>query len=226
MRAKVRDFTASIEHIDHGPVARVLLRVAPDYSFHAGQYLLVHGPGQVDIPLSIASAPSRLPHLSLHFKPTPGLAESAAMQQALSGTELSISSAMGDVRCSPPDTPQWIIAGGTGAAQAFSCAIHRAEQPAASDTTILWCVDHQQELYELQTMQQLPRTELITVVDDRHDADNRALQWIADHAQRHAEDQVIIAGSPAFVYAVTDVLTAAGLDQAALQADAYSYAPR
>jgi len=207
-------------------VQRIRLTVDRNYRFLAGQYLVVHGPGGVDIPLSIASAPEQLPQLQLHYRSTPGLAEAQAMDEALTEPALQVSGAAGDVICPPQDVPLLLIAGGNGAAQAFSCARHRAAQKARAPTTILWCADYQQNLYDTDELAQLPNITLHTVIDDRRTKHNEALMWLARHAGAFADAHIILAGGPGFVYAATDVLTAQGVNESQLAADAYNYAPR
>ena len=217
---------ALIQGVSGQPVQRITLTVDENYHFLAGQYLIVHGPGGVDIPLSIASAPEQLPQLQLHYRSTPGLAEAQAMDEALTESALQVSEAAGDVICPPQDVPLLLIAGGSGAAQAFSCARQRAGQDAPAETTILWCADDQQDLYDTDALAQLPNTTLHTVIDDRRTEENEGLIWLARNAGSFADAHIILAGGPGFVYAATDILIAQGVDESHLAADAYSYAPR
>ena len=120
------DYPAQIISIDGAPVRQITLKVPVDYTFEAGQYLLVTGDHDVQIPLSIASAPDALPLLHLHYRSTPGSADAAAMDAALDGAQLRISPAQGDVHSGDPAVEQLMVVGGSGAAQAFSCALHRA----------------------------------------------------------------------------------------------------
>src|SRR5262245_16541411 len=80
----------SVAHHD-SRVRLISLTLPVPFPFHAGQYLNVVHPGGVRIPMSIASAPERIPELELHYRPLPGVAEAALMNELLdSGTELSI----------------------------------------------------------------------------------------------------------------------------------------
>ena len=116
---------ADILHRSGHPVQRIVVEVPHDYNFEAGQYLCIEADG-IAVPLSIASAPERLPELELHYRSTPGLREAEAVDELLTGSQLPLSPAQGDVRCGAPREPLLIIAGGSGAAQAFACAEHRA----------------------------------------------------------------------------------------------------
>jgi len=205
-------------------VQRIKLRVHGDYPFSAGQYLTVQG-GGIGIPLSIASAPQRLPELELHYRSTPGAPEALAMDALLAGSQLQVSAAEGAVSCPTASQPLLLIAGGSGAAQAFSCAEHRSHQSSA-DTTVLWCADHADDLYDTDRLAGYVNGQLQICIDDRRTEDNEGLTWLREHGEQFRGYAVIICGSPGFVYAVTDLLVAQGMDSGALQADVYAYAPR
>ena len=148
------------------------------------------------------------------------------MDEALTESALQVSGAAGDVICPPQDVPLLLIAGGSGAAQAFGCARHRAARLASAPTTVLWCADHQQDLYDTGELAKLPNTTLHTVIDDRRTTEHEGMIWLNRHAGAFADTHVIIAGGPGFVYAATDILMAQGINESQLAADAYSYAPR
>ena len=118
-----------------------------------------------------------------------------------------------------------LIAGGSGAAQAFSCAEQRAAQQAAP-TSVLWCADFADDLYETQRLSAYVDGHLQICVDDRRTEENEGLMWLREHCADYRGQGVIICGSPGFVYAVTDVLLAQDFDAQSLQADVYAYAPR
>ena len=223
---------------------RILLEIAGGYHFHAGQYLTVLHPDGTAIPLSIASAPDRLPQLVLHYRSTPGVAEAAAMDSLLPTGMLRVSDAAGDVICPDPAVSLLIVAGGSGVAQAFSCVEHRhrvhgapenGKQPPGGDgadplpqagpTTLLWCADDPGDIYESDYLMSLG-VEFVPIVDDRRTPENEGLVWLADHAERFADHHIIIAGGPGFVYEVTDLLSSQGIARDQLHADAYAYAPR
>ena len=206
------------------PVQRLILNVGADYQFAAGQYLNVRGRG-MDIPLSIASSPTRLPELELHYRSTPGVPEAAEMDHLLEGAHLELSAAAGSVRCAATDKPLLLIAGGSGAAQAFSCAEYRATLPAA-ETFVLWCADQAEDLYDTERLAALVDGHLQICIDDRRTPQNEGLVWLLEHAGEHQASNVILCGSPGFVYTVTDLLLAQGFARASLQSDVYDYAPR
>lgn len=205
---------------------RIHLKLAGEYTFQAGQYLTVLHPDGTAIPLSIASAPRHLPDLMLHYRSTPNLAAAIAMDSLLPTGTLALSAAAGDVICPAADIPLLLVAGGSGVAQAFSCVDQRfAEQHRhRGTTTLVWCADDEQDLYDLDYLAR-GDTEVISIVDDRRTPENEGMVWLAKHAADFIEHEIIIAGGPAFVRAVTDVLTQNGISRDRLHADAYSYAP-
>lgn len=206
------------------PTQRIDLEVSPEFVFHAGQYLGIRLDGLDDMMMSIASAPHRLPNLELHYRPTPGDAQSEALDRLLrDDTQLHLSGPYGDVRVSR-DEDCLLIAGGTGASQAFAIARDRAHRAVAGRTDVLWCADTKHDLYAVDELQALAT--LTTVVDDQRRAANAGLQWLRTHAGVMRDANVVICGSPGFVYAVHDVLLEVGFAPSALQADVYSYAPR
>lgn len=197
---------------------RITLTIQGDYQFAVGQYLSVLHPNGTAIPLSIASTPRTLPLLELHYQPTPEDVLSQAMDECLAQPVVTISAAQGTVRCPAPDRSLTIIAGGSGASIAFSCAQHRT---AGSATTVLWCVDQAEQLYAEDEL--APLCDLHTVVDARRGPDNQSFSVLRTLAPT---DDYVLAGSPGFVYAMTDVLSELGVADDRLQSDVYAYAPR
>jgi CDP-4-dehydro-6-deoxyglucose reductase len=217
---------ASITGISGSPVRRIRLQVKDAYTFAAGQYLnIVNSDGSL-IPMSIASAPERLPELELHYRPITGVPEADILNNLLDGEHLVVTTAEGAVRSGKVDQPLFAIAGGSGAAQAFSCAEHRAAIGANAPTVILWCADEQDDIYEKNTLTELPGTHLHVCIDNQRTPENEGMVWLSKHARQYHDAYVLIAGSPGFVYTVTDLLLAIGFDADQLHADAYAYAPR
>lgn len=217
---------ATVLHCEGHPVRRITLAVAPGYHFVPGQYLCVHHPDGTVIPFSIASTPAVLPSLHLHFKPTPGQHDSACFEALLNAGEMQVSEAMGDVRCPLTPLPLLVIAGGTGSSQAFSCLHARAEAAVAAPTTLLWCADSDAEIFDVDTLAALPQTAVHVCVDPRRTDANAGLAWVRQNVARDSYANILLCGSPPFVYAMTDALHALGVDPQRLQADVYSYAPR
>ncbi len=215
---------ADILHRSGHPVQRITLRIQGDYHFSAGQYLSVVG-GDIDVPMSIASAPHRLPELELHYRSTPDAPEAAAMDALLQGNQLQLSAAQGTVDAGPTEQPLLIVAGGSGAAQAFSCAEHRSHAGAAP-TTILWCADHSDDVYDVERLSKYVDGRLQVCVDNQRTPQNEGLRWLREHCSEYLHHNVVLCGSPGFVYTVTDLLSAHDFAAARLRSDVYEYAPR
>lgn len=223
-------FTARRLSSGNGATQRIVLEMPPSFSFRAGQYLSVlHAAGA--IPLSIASAPWRLPELHLLYRSTPGIPEAEHMDRLLAGgAELTVSAAAGDVGLAKPLTgPVLLVAGGTGIAQALGLLDDLAAAPPAAPITLLWCANDHRE-FDLPTGftgLTAPRLAVERIADPERSARNRGLARLAESARTTAfSGGIVLAGSPSFVYAATDVLTDAGADPALLQSDVFSYAPR
>lgn len=196
------------------------------YTFRAGQYLQIQAPDGTLIPLSIASSPTRLPELELHYRSTPDLHEAQVMDDLLTGSTLTFTRAMGDVRTGAPQQRLFVIAGGSGVAQAFSCAEYRHAAQAAASITILWCADQSQDIYQRELLTSYDNLTLHVKIDERRTPDNEGMSWLVGHCAEYHDAYVVIAGSPGFVYTATDILLGHGFNRNQLHADAYSYAPR
>jgi len=223
---KNASIAADIIGISGNPVRRIRLHIDHPYSFTSGQHLNIVAPGDLLIPMSIASAPERLPELELHYRPVTGASEAEVLNSLLEGKQLNITPAQGEVGSGEPLEDLFIIAGGSGAAQAFSCAEHRAAIDAEGATVILWCADESQDIYDQDALRAMQNVELHICIDNRRTPENEGMVWLTRHAHRFINAYVLIAGSPGFVYTVTDLLEATGFRPQQLHADAYAYAPR
>jgi NAD(P)H-flavin reductase len=229
--------------VTDGPIRLLRLEAPAGFTFTAGQYLeVVHAAGR--IPLSLASAPWRLPQVHLHYRSIPGVAEAQWMDELLdSGQDLEIAGPSGNVKLVPPLTaPFLIISGGTGGAQAFSLIDTLSRAPTDWPVGLFWCADDESSLYlreELMAME-LPWLHCEFVVDASRTPENQAMARLralapeflpllpkaACRTPNTPAPQIVLAGSPGFVYAVTDLLTNADIRPAQLRSDVYDYAPR
>ena len=194
-------------------------------AFIAGQYVLAKHPNGTEIPLSIASSPSDRPMLELHYRSTPGDPLATAFDELINEDIIEFGQPQGSVHC-PDDGHLLIVAGGTGAAVAFSCSRYRATLKPIPTTTILWCADEEDDFYDHHLIKLAPEIHLETIADDRRDSQNKGLAWLREGAHVSTFDQVIISGGPPFVYTVTDILLENGFSQDQLLSDVYDYAPR
>lgn len=212
-----------------GTVEVITLTLDDPFHFEAGQYLcLCHDSGE-QIPLSIASAPGRLPELELHFQAQAGSEPSARVLEMLDSGRLTLTGPFGRIRLAGLDEPLLMVAGGSGAAQCFGLIDALIASPPQQPVQLLWCADSEAELYRRDWLEhEAPdwlRYQLIA--DDRRDQNNAGmaqLKALAPHLRnRH---QILLCGSPGFVYAATDVLLAGGVAGERMRSDVYDYAPR
>ncbi len=211
-------------------VQTLTLRVSTKFRFQAGQYLkIVHGSGAL-IPLSIATAPHRLPELHLHYQSTSApearlIDEMLAARKQGSG-EFKLCGPFGDVILgSVQHEPLLLIAGGTGAAQAAGFIDQMAISPPEHKVTVLLCADTDADLYLRAWLDDLdaPWLEAVFIADARRTPDNRSLIWLETQAETLNDHRIVLSGSPGFVYAAADTLTRSGIAESALESDVFAY---
>lgn len=212
------------------PVQRIVLRMPDQFDFRSGQYLEVLHPRGA-IPLSIASAPNRLPELHLHYLSVAGVAEAARMDELLrQSNSLEVRGPAGDVGLTLPLTsPALLVAGGTGIAQAMSFIDSFTMKDPGDRVTLLWCADVEGDFYLREALDSLnaPWLETELIADPERSERNRALAWLHRHGSAFAgSGAVVLSGSPGFVYAAFDTLLGAGVTAEQMQSDVFSYAPR
>ena len=187
---------------------------------------------QAELPLSIGSAPERLPNLTLYYRSTPEQAEAAALDELLrTSTELSLTGPQGNVHLGnkPAQQPLLLVAAGTGSAQAFAMLDslytraaqgqpHFFLQLAAEPDDFL---RHADEAHWIEQ-----GLGVLRIADSNIGDNNRGLRWLREHAQEFCEHWILLSGAPGFVYTAADVLTEAGIELAQTHSDVYDYAPR
>ncbi|MEQ8486446.1 MAG: hypothetical protein RIB46_18955 [Pseudomonadales bacterium] len=216
---------------DGDPVQRIVLAMPPEFRFEAGQYLLIEHP-EGAIPLSIASSPRHLPALHLHYRSTPGMSEAARMDSLLDGSStLTVTGPAGEVTLRKPlRGPLLMVAGGTGMAQIVALLDDLCGEASPPAATVLWCADSEADLYARSDLERLrwKGLEVHVRVDATRSRANAGMAWLRNEGGRFAgsDAQIVLAGSPAFVYAACDALEAAGVPKANVASDVFSYAPR
>jgi hypothetical protein len=92
---------------------------------------------------------------------------------------------------------------------------------------MLACADTDADLYFADLLPAEGTFTAKLIADANRDDSNAGLKWLVDRApQLTAQTRLVLSGSPAFVYAATDTLVSAGLSEAQLESDVYSWAPR
>jgi CDP-4-dehydro-6-deoxyglucose reductase len=223
---EVRSRIASLAH--HASGVRLISLVLPaSFRFHAGQYLNIVHPGGVRIPMSIASAPERLPELELHYRPLPGAPEAALMNELLDAdNELSIEGPLGDVHVAGPlDDDLLLIAGGSGISQCRAILEHLRHTEHTRDVTLVWSVTQRDHLYADADLGLFAPWLKYEPVVDSPQAPSAVLRWLRTHPLP-TSGRVIVSGSPGFVYAVADAMNELGASGVTVESDVFSYAPR
>jgi CDP-4-dehydro-6-deoxyglucose reductase len=216
----------SIARHDSG-VRLISLTVAP-FAFDAGQYLNVVHPSGTRIPMSIASAPERLPRLELHFRPLPGVADAALMLELVDrdAIELSIEGPFGDVRVRGPlDGDLSLFAGGSGVSQCRSIVEHLRSVGQARPVRLVWSATRADQLYCDAELRGFADWLDYTPLVDSPDRPNAAVAWL-DAVRPPLRGRIVVAGGPGFVYAVVDALERIGVGDATIESDVFAYAPR
>ena len=217
---------ARIQSITEQWAQIIRLELEEPFQFTAGQYLEIEHPSGTRIPLSIASAPHRLPRLELHYRSTPGDDLAALLDGLLQkGRTLDLCGPFGDVIVTRPHSPLMLVAGGTGISQALSIIEHIDQLLSPPAVTLLWCVDTAEALYARGQLAGLSWLSANYLVDDRRTSDNEGLVWLSEHLRTHAYARTLLCGGPSFVYAVVDHLRAEQR-MTALESDVFAYSPR
>ena len=218
---------ARIRRIEPGATVAVITAHAPGLAFDAGQYILIHADGQT-IPMSLASAPSQLPELTLHYRSEPGSPDAAVLDRVFAGEAFDFSGPFGSVRLDEPYPGSlMIIAGGTGASQARSIVDEIAVSPDRPATTLYWCVSEPmglyQDVYFEETAFHADWFDYRAFIDDRSGR-TPLLDWLEDADL--TMERFVLGGGPGFVYTILDRLVDLGVKAERVQADVFDYAPR
>lgn len=223
--------TARIEAINHHPsgVSRIVLSLRGPFRHNSGQYLNIVHPSGARIPLSIASAPDRLPQIELHYRSTPGLAEAALVDELLDQPQraIAIDGPHGNVCVDAPTASElWLFAGGTGIAQAFGIIEHLRGVPQREAVHLIWSVADRTQLYCDAELANGPQWLDVRVLIDHPATGNAAVHWLEKQRETPPRGRIILCGGPGFVHAVADALTGLGVPGNALESDVFGYAPR
>lgn len=181
------------------------------------------------MPFTVASAPERLPLISLHFRPLAGNEDAPAMLRLLErGGAITFDGPHGDVYVvGPTAAPLTIIAGGTGISQAASIVEHLTHTDQQRSVQVSWSVADRADAYwhdELNSLAAAHDWLHYECLADPAPGVNAMVHAIGTAARR-VQGDLVLAGGPGFVYAVLDAIEAAGTTVTP-RADAFHYAPR
>ncbi len=209
--------SARVEHWQRdAPTQRITLR-ADGANFSAGQYLqLVHPDGE-RIPFSIASSPLRLPLIDLHYRPTPGHVHTALMDTLSRAGTIEIELPFGNVVTrADASRPLVCLAQETGMSQVMSILTDLAGRNSQRQRWVAW-VCPSGDFYCRHELDELGAEVQTAAADD-------AMHLLPSAPLTNSE--IVLCGSPDWVYRHVDHLLAAGVAPSQLRSDAFAYAPR
>jgi len=141
-------------------VYRVRLVPEADFSFRAGQYLMVVMDERDKRPFSMASTPDQHDYIELHIGASElNLYAMAVMDRILKDREIVIDIPHGDAWLREDDErPMILIAGGTGFSYVRSILLTSLAQNPDRDITIYWGGREEKHLYDLAELEALTVT--------------------------------------------------------------------
>ncbi|MGP3593456.1 NAD(P)H-flavin reductase [Vagococcus sp. WN89Y] len=141
-------------------VYRVRLVPEADFSFRAGQYLMVVMDERDKRPFSMASTPDQHDYIELHIGASElNLYAMAVMDRILKDREIVIDIPHGDAWLrEDDDRPMILIAGGTGFSYVRSILLTSLAQNPDRDITIYWGGREEKHLYDLAELEALTVT--------------------------------------------------------------------
>lgn len=157
-------------------VYRVRLVPEADFTFRAGQYLMVVMDERDKRPFSMASTPDQHDYIELHIGASElNLYAMAVMDRILKDREIVIDIPHGDAWLrEDSERPMILIAGGTGFSYVRSILLTSLGQNPDRDITIYWGGREEKHLYDLAELEALtlthPNLRIIPVVEQPDEA--------------------------------------------------------
>lgn len=152
-------------------VYRVCLQPEGEFSFRAGQYLMVVMGEKDKRPFSIASTPSEKQHIELHIGASElNLYAMAVMDRILKENEIQIDMPHGDAWLrEDSERPLLLIAGGTGYSYVRSILLEALEHNPQREMALYWGGRELSHLYDLEKLEalslQYPQLKIVPVVE-------------------------------------------------------------
>jgi CDP-4-dehydro-6-deoxyglucose reductase len=235
----MKDVTAKVNTVEliNKDVYQITLQVE-NFSFKAGQYLMVVLPTGEQVPYSIGSAPHELPYLTLYIlvSDSESLAYKVVEHMKLNDS-ITIKAPGGDchIQNGVLDThPEHIllIAGGTGFAQVKSLYEDLVEQDFKGKVSFYWGVRTFEDTFAqswLESVKTNSQFSLNIIVNDENKEWHGRTGWLyeavlADHSDL-SKSAVFISGSVGMVYGTFDQLELKGLTKDRCFSDVFAYAP-
>ncbi|WP_448176373.1 NAD(P)H-flavin reductase [Morganella morganii] len=185
-------------------VYRIKLLPDGDFSFKAGQYLMVVMDERDKRPFSMASAPSSRQEIELHIGASEfNLYAMAVMDRILDNRRVTIDIPHGKAWFREnSDAPMLLIAGGTGFSYTRSVLLAALEENPQRDITFYWGAREHVYLYDLGELQALaethPNLKIIPVVEQPDDTwrgrTGTVLSAVLDDFGSLARKDIYIAG--------------------------------
>ena len=235
----MKDITATVNAVElmNQNVYRITLKVE-DFTFEAGQYLMIMLPTGEQVPYSIGSAPHELPTLTLYVLVSdPSSLANKVVEHIKSSDSITIKAPGGDCHIAngvletAPDNIL-LIAGGTGFAQIKSVFSHLVEQNFTGNVSFYWGLRTPMDVFAQDWLEEAHKYtpfSLDVIVNDSNDEWHGRSGWLyeavlADHPDL-SKSAAFISGSVGMVYGTLDQLEAKGLSKERCFSDVFAYAP-
>lgn len=235
----MKEITATVNAVEliNQNVYQITLKVE-DFTFEAGQYLMVVLPTGEQVPYSIGSAPHELPYLTLYIlvSDTGSLAQKVVEYFQSSGS-VTIKAPGGDCHIangildSNPDHIL-LIAGGTGFAQIKSLYSHLVEMHFTGNVSFYWGLRTSQDVFAKEWLEETHKYSpfsLDVIINETDEQWHGRTGWlyeaiVEDHPNL-SKSAAFISGSVGMVYGTLDQLELKGIKKDACFSDVFAYAP-
>lgn len=238
--SKMNEVTAKVKAVEliNKDVYQVSLEL-DNFTFIAGQYVMIQLPTGEQVPYSIGSAPHELPELTLYILVSD--AESLAnkvVQHLSQSSEVTLKAPGGDCHLETGKLPLTtehilLVAGGTGFAQVKSLFSDLVARGFKGQVSFYWGVRTAQDTFAqawLEEAKNMANFTVNVVVNEASEQWQGRTGWLyeailADHADL-SDAYAFISGSVGMVYGTLEQLESQGLQESKCFSDVFAYAPR
>ncbi|PYF81141.1 MULTISPECIES: NAD(P)H-flavin reductase [Marinomonas] len=235
----MKEITATVNAVEliNQNVYQITLKV-DDFTFEAGQYLMVVLPTGEQVPYSIGSAPHELPYLTLYILVSDaGSLAQKVVEYFQSNSSATIKAPGGDCHLANgilDSNPEHIllIAGGTGFAQIKSLYTDLVEKNFTGNVSFYWGLRTQQDVFAKEWLEEAHKYSpfsLDVIVNEADEQWHGRTGWLyeailEDHPDL-SKSAAFISGSVGMVYGTLDQLELKGINKDACFSDVFAYAP-